>query len=155
RRRNLVPAASMPFARGLSALGTDVVLDSGDYALLLDKSLAKIGWDRLQRECKTRRAAGEAVGVGLARFVEKTGLGPKDAVRITLQPSGDFELVTGGASLGQGFETVMAQLAAEGLGVDYRSISVVHGQTDRIADGIGAHASRATVMTGSASHAAG
>jgi CO/xanthine dehydrogenase Mo-binding subunit len=152
RRRNLIPASEMPFARGLSALGTDVVLDSGDYALLLDKALAQIGWDALQRDCETRRGLGEAVGIGLGVFVEKTGLGPKDAVHIHLHTDGLFGLVTGGASLGQGFETVMAQICADGLGVDYRSIRVIHGQTDRIADGIGAHASRATVMTGSAAH---
>jgi carbon-monoxide dehydrogenase large subunit len=152
RRRNLIPASALPFARGLSALGTDVVLDSGDYALLLDKALAEIGWDDLQRECETRRARGEAVGLGLACFVEKTGLGPKDGVRVSVDSSGAVELVTGGAALGQGFETAMAQICAEGLGVDYSRIHVVHGQTDRIADGIGAHASRATVMTGSATY---
>jgi carbon-monoxide dehydrogenase large subunit len=152
RRRNLIPASALPHARGLSALGTDVVLDSGDYALLLDKALAGIGWDTMQEECEARRAGGEAVGLGLACFVEKTGLGPKDGVRISVDSSGAVELVTGGASLGQGFETAMAQICAEGLGVDYRNILVVHGQTDRIADGVGAHASRATVMTGSATY---
>jgi aerobic carbon-monoxide dehydrogenase large subunit len=64
------------------------------------------------------------------------------------------EVVTGGASLGQGFETVMAQVAADALGVHYRRCRVIHGQTDRIAYGIGAHASRATVMTASATHIA-
>jgi CO/xanthine dehydrogenase Mo-binding subunit len=62
--------------------------------------------------------------------------------------------VTGGASLGQGFETVIAQICADTLGVDYRSIRVVHGRTDRIEHGVGAHATRATVMTGSATHVA-
>jgi len=85
-------------------------------------------------------------------FVEKSGLGPRDAVRIAVEPSGDVELVTGGASLGQGFETVMAQICADALGVDYRRVRVVHGQTNRIAQGIGAHATRATVMTGSATY---
>jgi carbon-monoxide dehydrogenase large subunit/6-hydroxypseudooxynicotine dehydrogenase subunit gamma len=64
------------------------------------------------------------------------------------------EVVTGGASIGQGFETVMAQVAADALGVDYRRCRVIHGQTDRIPYGIGAHASRATVMTASATHIA-
>jgi CO/xanthine dehydrogenase Mo-binding subunit len=152
RRRNLIGKEQMPFARGLSALGTDVVLDSGDYAGLLDKALAAMKWDSLQSELRRRRASGEMVGMGLACFVEKTGLGPKDSVRLSLDASGAVELVTGGASLGQGFETVMAQICADALGVDYRRISVIHGQTDRIADGVGAHASRATVMTGSATH---
>ncbi len=152
RRRNLIGKAEMPFARGLSALGTDVVLDSGDYAGLLDKTLAAMKWDELQSALRRRRANGEAVGAGLACFVEKTGLGPKDGVRLSVDASGAVELVTGGASLGQGFETVMAQICADALGVDYRRITVIHGQTDRIVDGVGAHASRATVMTGSATH---
>src|SRR5204863_8758601 len=93
-------------------------------------------------------------GAGLAMFVEKSGLGPKDGVKINVAPSGDVEVVTGGASLGQGFETVMAQICAETLGVDYRRIRVVHGQTNRIEQGVGAHATRATVMTGSATQVA-
>ena len=98
--------------------------------------------------------AGEAVGAGLAMFVEKSGLGPPDGVRIAVEPSGEVEVVTGGASVGQGFETVMAQICADALGVDYRRVRVVHGQTDRIAHGIGAHAHARTVMTGSATHVA-
>ena len=75
-------------------------------------------------------------------------------MRVSVAPSGAVEVVTGGASLGQGFETTMAQICAEALGVDYAKITVIHGQTDLIADGIGAHASRATVVTGSATHVA-
>ena len=75
-------------------------------------------------------------------------------MKISVDTSGMVEVVTGGASLGQGFETVMAQVAADALGVDYRRCRVIHGQTDRIAFGIGAHASRATVMTASATHIA-
>jgi carbon-monoxide dehydrogenase large subunit len=154
RRRNLIGKEEMPFARGLVTLGTDIVFDSGDYSLLLDKALARIGWERLQKDATRRRQSGEYVGLGLACFVEKTGLGPKDTVHVAVDESGHVELVTGGASLGQGFETVMAQICADTLGVDYNRITVVHGQTDRIADGVGAHASRATVMTGSATHVA-
>src|SRR5262249_56321526 len=84
----------------------------------------------------------------------KSGLGPTDGVKVSVDTSGLVEVLTGGASLGQGFETVMAQVAADALGVDYRRCRVIHGQTDRIAFGIGAHASRATVMTGSATHIA-
>src|SRR5262249_3857785 len=40
----------------------------------------------------------------------------------------------------------------EVLDIDYRRVRVTHGQTDRIPYGIGAHASRATVMTASATH---
>ncbi len=64
------------------------------------------------------------------------------------------EVVTGAASLGQGIETVVAQICADTLGVDYRHVRVVHGRTDRIAFGMGAFASRATVMTGEATRRA-
>jgi aerobic carbon-monoxide dehydrogenase large subunit len=154
RRRNLIAAAEMPFSRPLNALGTEVVYDSGDYALMLDKALAQIGWEPLQSELRRRRAAGQLVGAGIAVFVEKGGLGPMDSTRITIDATGAVELVTGGSSVGQGFVTAMAQICADTLGVDYRRVRVVLGQTDRIQYGIGAHASRASVMTGGATHAA-
>jgi carbon-monoxide dehydrogenase large subunit/6-hydroxypseudooxynicotine dehydrogenase subunit gamma len=152
RRRNLIGKSEMPFERPLHALGDEVVLDSGDYAGLLTKALERFDWPKLTARLAARRRAGEAVGAGLAMFVEKSGLGPRDAVRIAVEPSGEIELVTGGSSLGQGFVTVMAQICADALGVDYRRVRVVHGQTNRIEQGIGAHATRATVMTGSATH---
>jgi carbon-monoxide dehydrogenase large subunit/6-hydroxypseudooxynicotine dehydrogenase subunit gamma len=152
RRRNAIAKDEMPYHRPLEALGEEIEHDSGDYVGLLDKLLAQLEWSKLDAELARRRADGEAVGAGFAMFVEKSGLGPADGVRIEVDTSGAIELITGGASLGQGFETVMAQVCAEAIGVDYRKVRVTHGQTDRIAFGIGAHASRATVMTASATH---
>ncbi len=154
RRRNAIGPEEMPYPRPLEALGEEIHYDTGDYVGLLDKLFAKIGWDELNADVKKRKAAGELVGIGVAMFVEKSGLGPTDGVNISIDTSGMVEIVTGGASIGQGFETVMAQVAADALGVDYRQCRVIHGQTDRIAFGIGAHASRATVMTASATHIA-
>lgn len=150
RRRNLISSDEMPYERPLVALGDEVVLDSGDYAGLLDKALARCGWDELDRRARARREAGEYVGLGLAMYVEKSGLGPTDGARINVHTSGEIEVITGGASMGQGFETAIAQVCAEMLGVDYRRVRVVHGRTDRIEYGIGAHATRATVMTANA-----
>jgi carbon-monoxide dehydrogenase large subunit/6-hydroxypseudooxynicotine dehydrogenase subunit gamma len=154
RRRNAVTTAELPYERPLEALGESIFMDTGDYIGLVDKQLARIDWPKLNADVKRRKAAGELVGIGVAMFIEKSGLGPADGVRISVDTSGAVEVVTGGASLGQGFETVMAQVAADGLGVDYKKCRVIHGQTDRIAFGIGAHASRATVMTASATHIA-
>ena len=154
RRRNLIAKTEMPFRRTLDTLGTELTYDSGDYAGLLDKTLAAVGWEELQKDLRRRRAGGEAVGVGLAIFVEKSGLGPFDGVRATIDTSGAVEVVTGAASVGQGVETVVAQICADALGVDYRRVRVVHGQTDRIAFGMGAFASRVTVMTGEATRIA-
>jgi aerobic carbon-monoxide dehydrogenase large subunit len=150
RRRNLISPDEMPYERPLIALGDEVVLDSGDYEGLLDKALARCDWAKLEADVLRRRGAGEYVGLGLAMYVEKSGLGPTDGVRINVDTGGLIEVITGGASLGQGFETVVAQVCAEMLGVHYRKVRVVHGRTDRIEHGIGAHATRATVMTANA-----
>jgi aerobic carbon-monoxide dehydrogenase large subunit len=154
RRRNFIPPEEMPCARGLGALGTDVVLDSGDYPKLLDKALERFGWVAREQQIASRRAVGEKVGLGISYFVEKSGLGPKDGARVFLLDDGSFEIVTGSASIGQGVETAFAQIAADALGVSYRAFRVIHGQTDRIPYGVGAHASRATVLTGNAVHKA-
>ncbi|HTY70007.1 MAG TPA: xanthine dehydrogenase family protein molybdopterin-binding subunit [Alphaproteobacteria bacterium] len=154
RRRNAITPAEMPYHRPLVALGEEIDHDTGDYMALLDAALERFGWKKLQAELKQRRAKGELVGAGLALFIEKSGLGPTDGAQVTVDTGGFVEVVTGGASIGQGFETVMAQICADALGVDYKKIRVIHGQTDRIEHGIGAHASRATVMTGSATHVA-
>jgi carbon-monoxide dehydrogenase large subunit len=150
RRRNLISRQEMPYERPLAALGEEVVLDSGDYAGILNKALKRCAWDKLEREVAERRKSGEYVGLGLAMYVEKSGLGPTDGARVNVHTGGEIEVITGGASVGQGFETVVAQVCAETLGVDYRRVRVVHGRTDRIEYGIGAHAARATVMTANA-----
>jgi CO/xanthine dehydrogenase Mo-binding subunit len=154
RRRNLIAKPEMPYTLGLDTLGTHIVYDSGDYALLLDKALELAGWDELQAQLRARRTAGEKVGAGVALFVEKSGLGPFDTVRIEVTPDGGVEVITGVASIGQGIETVVAQIAADALGVAYDTIKVTHGQTDRIARGMGAFASRVTVMCGEATRLA-
>lgn len=154
RRRNLVAAAEMPYPRPIESLDHEVLLDSGDYVGLLDKCLSRFEWDRTRKDLASRRAAGECVGAGLAYFVEKSGINASDGVRVTVDANGMVEVITGAASNGQGMETALAQICAETLGVDYRRIRVVRGRTDRIDFGTGAHASRVTVMSGSATYQA-
>src|SRR5438067_709255 len=154
RRRNLISKAEMPYTRPMEVLEVETLLDSGDYAGLLDKALAAVKWPALQADVRERRDRGEAVGAGIALFLEKSGLGPLDAAKARIDQSGTVELLTGAASLGQGVETVLAQICADALGVDYRNVRVIHGRTDRIERGFGSHASRTTVMTGEATRLA-
>ncbi len=154
RRRNLIGSEEMPFERGVDALGTPVVYDSGKYEMMLDRVMAHIDYPGLTESLAERRAAGELVGLGLGFFVEKSGLGPFAGSRIEVDPSGWVTVTTGEASVGQGFETVMAQICSETLAVDLDKVSVVHGQTDQMSYGMGAFASRATVMAGTATHTA-
>jgi CO/xanthine dehydrogenase Mo-binding subunit len=150
RRINTISKDEMPYARAMHPYGEEIHNDSGDYLGLLEQVLAAADRDNLVTHCAQRRAKGELVGCGLAMFVEKSGLGPSDGVKVSVDTTGNVEVITGGASVGQGFETVIAQVCAQALGVNYTSVRVIHGH--RIAFGIGAHASRATVMTASATH---
>jgi aerobic carbon-monoxide dehydrogenase large subunit len=154
RRINLIPEERMPYDRHIDALGTEVVYDAGKYQDLMSKTLEHVGYDALRAEAAARRAKGERVGVGVALFIEKSGLGPRDLVRCRLLKDGSVEVITGVASIGQGVETVIAQICAEALSVEIEQIRVIHGQTSRIEFGLGAFASRVTVMTGSAAQIA-
>lgn len=154
RVRNMIPASAIPYARPLDALEVDVVLDSGDYAGLLGKALESFGWKEVRADIERRRSKGECVGAGLGFFVEKSGLGPTDKVRVEIDRDGKIGVVTGASNLGQGVETAMAQICAGTIGGDYAAISVTRGRTDRIDEGYGSHASRTTVMTGEATRIA-
>ena len=131
RRRNLVRPQDMPFRRTFDQPGVEPqVLDSGDYPGLLQKALQAIRFDSLQEDIVRRRKAGEIVGVGMSVFFDESGRGPADGARATIDADGKVELVTGGASVGQGFETIMAQICADTLGVDYRKCAR-DSRTDR------------------------
>ncbi|MDP9455365.1 MAG: xanthine dehydrogenase family protein molybdopterin-binding subunit, partial [Actinomycetota bacterium] len=150
RRINLLSSSEMPHERGLSTLSTDVVLDAGDYEGLLDKALASSGFEDWQKEARELRARGRLVGTGIGYFLEKSGLGPYEEATVEVDPTGSVRVLTGGASLGQGIETVMAQIAADQLCVPPEAIEVVHTDTDLLPDGVGSWASRSTVVGGSA-----
>ena len=154
RRRNLITSDQMPYRRPIEFLDHEILLDSGDYPGMLDKCLSAFRWEQTQADLAARRTAGECVGVGLAYFVEKSGVNASDGVRVTVDANGRVEVLTGAASNGQGMETALAQICAETLGIDYTRICVVRGRTDRIEFGTGAHASRVTVMSGSATYQA-
>src|SRR5258708_23025396 len=82
RRRNLIGKVEMPYGRPLATLGTEVVLDSGDYAGLLDKALAALKWRDLQDELQRRRARGESVGADITLFVHQCGPQPLSGVHL-------------------------------------------------------------------------
>ena len=150
RRINLLDPSEIPLARGLSTLGTDVVLDAGDYGDLLDKALNESGYEDWEEEARRLRGEGRLVGTGVAYFLEKSGLGPYEEAAVEVDPTGSVRVLTGGASLGQGIETVLAQIAADQLEVPPEEIEVVHTDTDLLPDGVGSWASRSTVVGGSA-----
>ena len=150
RRRNFIRRDQMPFARDLDVLGTPLEYDSGDYERLLDRVIDHLRLPELEDELVERRSSGEAVGLGFGFFVEKSGLGPYEGIRVLVDGSGDVEVRSAVASVGQGVETVLAQVCADVLDIDYRRVRVNHARTDLFPCGMGAFASRLTVMAGSA-----
>ena len=150
RRINLLDCTEMPHTRPLSTLGTNVVLDAGDYGGLLDKALRHSGFEDWEKEARELRTRGRLVGTGIGYFLEKSGLGPYEEGTVEVDPTGSVRVLTGGASLGQGIETVLAQIAADQLSVSPEEIEVVHTDTDLLPDGVGSWASRSTVVGGSA-----
>jgi len=150
RRRNLLSPGELPCHRSLRALGTDVVLDEGDYPGLLERALTESGYRSWAREARAHRRAGRLVGTGAAVFLEKSGLGPYEVAEVQVGPSGGIRVTVGGTSLGQGIETVLAQIAADALGVCPHRVSVIAGDTEMLGDGVGSWASRSTVVGGSA-----
>ncbi|MCA1645221.1 MAG: xanthine dehydrogenase family protein molybdopterin-binding subunit, partial [Chloroflexi bacterium] len=150
RRRNFIPSTRMPYDTGLNALGTHIVYDSGNYAALFEQALAAVDYPALRADLRRARALGRSVGVGLGYFVEKSGLGPWEYARVEVDPSGQVVVYSGLASVGQGMETSLAQVCADALSVDYRAISVRHGDSDTVPYGMGAFASRGAVLASNA-----
>jgi CO/xanthine dehydrogenase Mo-binding subunit len=153
RRRNFIQPHEFPYRRGdiLFADGLPVTLDSGQYERQLDLLLDAIGWHGFAAEQAAARAEGRRIGIGLANYVEGTGLGPYEGAHVQVEPTtGKVWVATGLVSLGQGLETTLAQIAAEELGVDADDVIVVTGDTQAMPWGVATFASRAAVVSGNA-----
>jgi CO/xanthine dehydrogenase Mo-binding subunit len=147
RRRNLIGPDEFPYDVGVTFQdGGPTVYDSGDYPRGLDLLLEKVGW----RSYEAERAAGRRIGIGLACYVEGTGLGPYEGAAINVLADGTVTVATGLGSQGQAHETVFAQVAAEELGVEVADVQVTTGDTRRIGYGVGTFASRSAVVAGNA-----
>jgi carbon-monoxide dehydrogenase large subunit len=150
RLRNFVPPELMPYDTGTNAFGIPTIYESAEFAKQFRLALDRLGYDEARAWCAEQRRAGRAVGIGMACFVEKTGLGPWDYGRVEVDGSGQVVLYTGAADLGQGMETVFGQIVADALSVAFEQVRVVHGDTSLVPYGGGSFASRATVVAGSA-----
>jgi len=150
RRLNLLRPDELPLERKLPVLGSEATIDVGDFPGLLEKALSAAGYPEWCEEAAAARAEGRLVGAGVGVFMEKSGGGRFETAGVEVDPSGAVRVATGGASVGQGIETAMAQIAADELGVDVGRIDVIAGDTDLIGDGVGSWASRSTIMGGSA-----
>jgi carbon-monoxide dehydrogenase large subunit len=156
RERNLIQPDQFPYDVGIvSRDNSPRRYDSGNYPECLRRAAAAVGWDGFAAERARAAAEGRAIGIGLALFVEDTGLGPYEGIRVRVDPRGQVFVFSGTSSQGQAHETTLAQVVADGLSVPLEQITVVPGDTDGIPQGVGTFASRVAVLAGSsAAHAA-
>ncbi|HEY3075980.1 MAG TPA: xanthine dehydrogenase family protein molybdopterin-binding subunit [Burkholderiales bacterium] len=150
RRRNLPRSDELPYALAtITPPEKKEQLDTGDYAAALDRCLAEFDWAK-KVQLNGRLVEGRYHGVAIACFIEGGAAGPRENARIELDGRGGATVYVGSANVGQGLETVCAQIAAEALDLPMDRIRVLHGSTTHLKEGFGAFHSRSVVMGGSA-----
>jgi carbon-monoxide dehydrogenase large subunit len=151
RRRNLISPCEMPYVtRVVTRDGLPMTYDSGDYPQCQRRALESAGWSDFPARREAARSAGRLIGIGLSNYVEGTGRGPFESASMRVGPSGKIFVATGAAAQGQGTRTMLAQIAADALGVSPEAIHVTGGDTGASPLGHGAYASRQTVTAGNA-----
>ncbi len=156
RHRNLIRPDEMPYDCGTKSFGVSTVYDSGDFPALFDELLRRLDYPRARAEqaAMNARPSGPRRGIGLAVYVEKTGLGPFETTQVEARPDGILVVDTGASSMGPGLETVLAQILGEALGLPAARFDVRHADTAAVESGVGTYGSRGTVTAGNAAHLA-
>ena len=97
RRRNLVPAAAMPYTNPFG-----IVYDSGDYVAVQDRAVALADWAGFEARRREARGRGRYRGIGLANYIEIATGAPRERAHITVQPEGRIDVVIGTLAAGPG-----------------------------------------------------
>jgi carbon-monoxide dehydrogenase large subunit len=151
REVNFIRPEEFPYDHGMTFQdGRPLIYDSGDFPGCMKKLKELVDWEGFEAVRAEARAAGRKVGIGLACYVEGTGVGPYEGAHIQVETSGKVKVAIGLTSQGQGHQTAFAQVVADELGVRFEDVEVVAGDTRRMPYGVGTFASRAAVMSGSA-----
>ena len=155
RRKNLISDEQFPYPREglIFADGLPVTMDSGQYFKALDLIEEKIDARNFPKMQEEARSQGKYLGLGLAYYVEGTGLGPYEGGHIKIHPiTGKVYVNTGLSGQGQGHDTVFAQIVADQLGVNVEDVILTEGDSGAYDWGVATFASRAAVVSGNAIH---
>jgi aerobic carbon-monoxide dehydrogenase large subunit len=151
RRRNLIRAAEMPYKPGLTYKdGVSITYDPGDFHAAFDGMLARLGYEEWRTRQAAQRDQTRRLGIGIACYLQGTGLGPYESATIRVDPSGQVYVLIGVVAQGQGHATTLAQIAAAELGVRFDDVTVVAGDTSLVPYGMGTGGSRVTANAGPA-----
>lgn len=143
RRRNLVPAAMMPYTNPFG-----IPYDSGLYHQAFESALALGDWDGFARRREDARRRGRLRGIGTGTYVETATGFTRERTEITVRPEGVIDVAIGTTAHGQGHETVYAQLMHEWLGVAPDQVRLISGDTDVVNIGGGSHSGRSMRLAG-------
>lgn len=156
RLQNMITPAELPSDRGTAiVLAGQVVYDTGDYGAVLRRAAEMIGLtpDRAAEQ-QRERADGRYLGIGVASLVEETAIGPYESAVVRIDGAGKVTVLTGSSPHGQGHVTTFSQLVADELQVALEDVTVLHGDTDVVAEGVGTFASRSAAIGGAAARSA-
>ena len=158
RRRNFIQPDQFPYQTPVA-----LIYDTGDYEASLNKALETADYAGFEDRKQGSANAGKLRGIGIASYIEACGIAPSnvvgslgaraglyEAATIRVNPTGSVSVLTGSHSHGQGHETTFAQVVSEKLGVDFDSIDIVHGDTNKIPFGMGTYGSRSIAVGGTA-----
>ncbi len=154
RRRNFAPSDEPHEVPLPSRTGEPIRYDGGDYSAALDAALDLADTTGFVERKESSESKGRRRGIGIASYVEDTGLGPSEGAAVGVGDDATVEVRVGVSSQGQGHATVFAQLAASVLGVGVEDVVVIAGDTAAYPTGISTVASRTAVTAGPAVHGA-
>src|SRR4029079_16926135 len=129
--------------------------DVGDYGASLKEAQKRADVAGFAARKANAAKQGKLRGLGYATYIEACRIAPSQAIgslgagvglwesaEVRVNPTGSVEVLTGCHSHGQGHETTFAQLVSERLGIPIETVSIVHGDTDKVQFGMGTYGSR-------------
>ena len=144
RRKNLIKSDQMPYQTALI-----YAYDSGEFENVMDDALDKADWSGFAARRQRSETAGKLRGIGLSSYLE--GAAPfNERMDIRFDAGGTVTVIAGTHSHGQGHATVYSQMVSEFLGVPYDSVTLLQGDSDKVAMGRGTVGSRSMTVGGSA-----
>ena len=153
RRKNFPDPNEFPYKTS-----GGVVYDSANYQASLDRALEVADYKGLRKKQAELRKQGRYMGIGLSSYVEICAMGPSTVLpgggwevgTVRIERTGKVTVMTGASPHGQGQETTFAQIVADEFGIEPDDVVTIHGDTARVAAGIGTFGSRGTAVGGTA-----
>ena len=158
RRRNLVPVSAMPYKTPIGP-----TYDCGDFPKIFGRVLEIADYDGFAKRRAAAAREGRLRGIGMAAYVESSGVAPSrfatalgaragffEAAHVRVQPDGGVQAMLGTHNHGQGHATTFAQIIASRLSVPLGQIEIIEGDTDQVPFGSGTFGSRSIAVGGSA-----